>query len=208
MKSIYLSGGMEFKGDLGEGWRRLISPTLEELGYTIYDPTANNSAKIEGLSIEEFYALKENNLDRYKEITRKNIIKADYLDILKSDIVLLYYDESARRGAGTLSEAATAYLLGIPILVVTEYEVKDLPGWLLGEIHAHYKTFKEALNFLSDTEQVDSLLTKCKRYARKDPVVGAIKNYLDKLFSEVKKDVRTSSCGSSCTCSNADIKAV
>lgn len=205
--SVYLSGGMEYKNDLGVGWRQFITPVLESSGYKVFDPAAHNDSKLEGLSIAEFNALKLSNLDRYKDITRKNIIKEDYMDILQSDLMILLYDESARKGAGTLSEASLSYTVGIPILMVTSYAVESIPGWLLAEVYQHYATFDAVLSFLKEKEKVEQLLLKCKQCARKDPVVSAIKDYMANLYSEVSKnDIGTSGCGSSCTCNYAGVK--
>ena len=85
---------------------------------------------------------------------RKHFIETD-LKLIKenSDALIVYYDESARRGAGTVSEAQYAYNMNIPIFLVAEYPTieelhKNVSGWLIALSTAYFKSFEELYDYL------------------------------------------------------------
>jgi len=181
--TVYLSGAIEYAPKDGSGWRKRITPRLKGLGYGVYDPVANNDSKLKML-VEEFNALKLNDVEKYKEVVRDRIILSDYEGIINSDILLAFYDESVQKGAGTLSEVALCYLIGIPVLVITKFKTKDIPGWLLAEIHDSFDNVNELLSFISDKSKVKSLINKCKKYAGGDPIVYDIYKFMGRLFKD------------------------
>lgn len=136
--NIYLSGGMEHSKDLGAGWRAEVSGVLRGMGYFPLDITALD--KKYQAKYGDVYHL---NMDaggdelstlQRKANIRKHFIHAD-LELIKhdSDALIVFYDESVRKGAGTISECQTAYSLDIPIFIVSDWEnwEKEIPGWLL-----------------------------------------------------------------------------
>lgn len=132
--SIYLSGGMQHAVDLGAGWRKEASLVLQGMGYHPIDITELDRKYAELHGNLYFLENKENHL-QFKSNIRQHFIHADLELVIKhSDALIVYYDESVRRGAGTTSEAQVAYNHDIPVFLVSAYEdwVNEVPGWLQG----------------------------------------------------------------------------
>lgn len=132
--SIYLSGGMEHSDDGGAGWRKHCSRQLRTMGYY----------PIDLFQLDELYSQQHGKVFAYpgedyesqlyrKANIRKHFIEADTkLIINDSDALVVYYDQSVRRGAGTIAECQVAFMHDIPVLIVCDWqEWQDaLPGWL------------------------------------------------------------------------------
>ena len=72
-----------------------------------------------------------------------------------SDALIVYYDESVRKGAGTISECQVAYMYDIPIFLVSAWEDwhNEVPGWLQGlttKIFTRFDVLYEYLAALPD----------------------------------------------------------
>lgn len=152
--NIYLSGGMQFAANLGAAWRDISSPILKDMGYFPLDITELDIAynkKYGKLSIPEG----DHDPLLYKANMRKHFIDTD-LKLIEnhSDALIVYYDESARRGAGTVSEAQFAYNLNIPIfLVADEFKTldelhKNVSGWLIALSTKYFLTFQDLYDYL------------------------------------------------------------
>jgi len=130
--NIYLSGGIEKAHDNGSLWRIDLSKQLKQQGYFPIDITALDRAytKEHGKLYTTF---DEDEELRRKANIRKHFVTTD-LELIKndSDAVILYYDESVRLGAGTISEAQFAYLHDIPVFIVSYWQnwKEEVPGWL------------------------------------------------------------------------------
>lgn len=150
--NIYLSGGMEHSVDLGAEWRLVVAEELKKHRYFPLDITALDAAYAEqhGKLYMEFEEGEE--LLRKANI-RKHFIFTD-LELIKNDTdaVLLYYDESVRKGAGTISEAQFAYLLDIPVFVVSAWEDwrSEVPGWLHALSTEIFTSFDDAIKYLAE----------------------------------------------------------
>lgn len=153
--NIYLSGGMQFAANEGAGWRSVVSEGLKGLGYFPLDITALDVeyAKKHGKIYSE-YGDDERGLMLRKANIRKHFVFTD-LELIKndSDALIVYYDESVRRGAGTISECQYAFLHDIPIFIVSAWEdwKKEIPGWL------HALSTKVFTNFGDLFAYMDSL---------------------------------------------------
>jgi len=135
--TVYLSGGMENAENLGAGWREEVTREIQSMGYCSLDITALDLA----------YQAEHGDLFNYvdcddcirvamlrkKAAIRKHFIKADLqLIVNDSDALIVYYDESVRLGAGTISECQVAFNHDIPIFIVNSYlDNTEIPGWLL-----------------------------------------------------------------------------
>ena len=151
--NIYLSGGMQFAQALGAGWRVKTSKKLKEMGFFPLDITELDVAynKEHGKPISP---ANYEDVNEYKAVMRKHFIETD-LKLIEdeSDALIVYYDESARRGAGTVSEAQFAYIKGIPIFLVAEYPTEkelldDVSGWLLSLCTKHFTNFEDLYEYL------------------------------------------------------------
>lgn len=150
--NIYLSGGMQFAKDLGAGWRKEVAQWLKDLGYFPIDIGALDEA----YSSEHGHFLRDINgcepLQRKSNI-RKHFIETDLqLVVNDSDALIVYYDGSARRGAGTVSECMVAYQHDIPIFLVSAWEdwESEVSGWLQALTTKIFTTFYDLHEYLKE----------------------------------------------------------
>lgn len=151
--NIYLSGGMQFAKELGAGWRIETSKKLKEMKYFPLDITELDVAYLKSEGKPLLIPTDKDQLS-YKAHMRKHFIDTD-LKLIKdnSDALIVYYDESARRGAGTVSEAQYAFLLNIPIFLVADYPtIKDMhdniSGWLIALTTKCFTSFDDLYEYL------------------------------------------------------------
>lgn len=151
--NFYLSGGMQFAQNLGAGWRIIASKRLKEMRYFPLDITELDVAYNADHGKPLMPAPGEDPIF-YKANMRKHFIDTDLKLIREnSDALIVYYDESARRGAGTVSEAQYAFNLNIPIFLVGDYPDmdsmhKDISGWLLALTTKYFYNFEDLYTYL------------------------------------------------------------
>jgi hypothetical protein len=136
--NIYLSGGMQFCPPddlLGAKWRTDCSTRLKKMGYFPIDiaelDDAYQAQHSDIMADVRFNAVEN-------EYLRKASIRLHFIDTdLKlitadSDALIVLYDESARRGAGTISECQVAFNNDVPIFVMSAWEdwQNEVPAWL------------------------------------------------------------------------------
>jgi hypothetical protein len=150
--NIYLSGGMEHAKNLGAEWRLVVGDALREHGYFPLDITSLDKAYAaeHGELYSDFGDGERGELLRKANI-RKHFVFTD-LQLIKNDTdaIILYYDESVRKGAGTISEAQYAYLHDIPVFVVSAWDdwKKEVPGWLHALSTKIFTSFDDCINYL------------------------------------------------------------
>lgn len=157
--NVYLSGGMQFATDMGAGWRAKCSERLREMEYFPLDicELDRSYADIHGeLLYDAANISRAVNVAtelQAKSNIRKHFVKAD-LDLIEydSDAVIIYYDESARRGAGTISECQHAYNRDIPIFLISEYEdwANEVPGWLQSLTTRSFVDFESLYHYMEE----------------------------------------------------------
>ena len=90
---------------------------------------------------------------QYKSNFRRHFIYTD-IQLVKndSDALIVYYDESVRRGAGTTSECQEAYDHDIPIFLVSAYQdwATEVPGWLQGLTTKIFVSFDDLYVYLDN----------------------------------------------------------
>jgi hypothetical protein len=154
--SAYLSGGMEYKKNLGAGWRTWLTERLHEMGHDAIDPVKLEAPDEGGIPVQsKLTELKRNgNLDEVRKIVRHSLFRKDMFGIQVADAIVVYYDESVQRGAGTLSEAWEAFREGRPVYLVTDFPVEKIPTWLIGETTAIFPDFDAFLEYLKDENKI------------------------------------------------------
>lgn len=151
--NIYLSGGMQFAQNLGAGWRIDVSKKLKEMKYFPLDITELDVA-YNAKHGKPVLPKPGEEPESYKANMRKHFIETDLKLIREnSDALIVFYDESARRGAGTVSEAQYAFNMNIPIFLVTEHKTMedfyaDVSGWLIALSTAHFISFESLYEYL------------------------------------------------------------
>ena len=158
--NIYLSGGIEKAKNGGADWRKTLSIQLKQQGYFPLDIS----------ELDEAYTKEHGKL--YKDVSeteallrkaniRKHFVHTD-LELIKrdTDAIILYYDESVRLGAGTISEAQVAYLHDIPVFIVSYWEnwEEELPGWLYAVSTKVFTSFDDCMQYMDDLP--DSILKR------------------------------------------------
>ena len=155
--NIYLSGGMEHSDDLGAGWREETSLELRAMGYLPLDITALDK-KYQAKYGDVYHSNMDSDgselstLQRKANI-RKHFIHADLELITQdSDALIVYYDESVRKGAGTISECQVAYNHDIPIFVLSKWNDvnKEIPGWLLALSTKIFTYFDDLYTYMNE----------------------------------------------------------
>ncbi len=152
---FYLSGGMEYKKNLGMGWREWVTLELEKQSHGAINPVKLHEAEEElrlGLPVQEHLTnLKlEGKIEEVRCLVRKVLFRKDMFGIQLADAVIVYYDSSVQRWAGTLSEAWESFREGRPVYMVTDFATKDIPTWLIGETTQIFSDFEELLEYISD----------------------------------------------------------
>lgn len=149
--NIYLSGGMQFAPDgLGADWRRECSKRLKELSYYPIDIAALDLAYSEDHG-HLYRFISDAELLQRKSNIRKHFIETDIALIRNdTDAVIILYDETVRRGAGTTSEVHEAFMLDIPVFLLNTYgDVKEVPGWMQAETTVMFTDWEELYKYFA-----------------------------------------------------------
>jgi len=158
-RSIYLAGAIEKAPDLGATWRNEVSPTLEGLGFKVFNPLKEEStiAKVE--QVKATYESWEDyrnatTVEDYTD-TLRQIVDLD-LDIIayKTDILFVYWDLYVQQGAGTIGEITIARYLGIPVYIICSPDTKlsKIPGWVLGCAHQIFTSLSDGVEYIQENE--------------------------------------------------------
>lgn len=159
---FYLSGGMEYKKNLGTAWRDWLTEKLQELHHDAINPVKLEIAEededgaISGppLQVRLSELKMEGKLNEVRKLVRKTLFRKDMFAIQLADAIVVFYDESVQKGAGTLSEAWEAFREGRPVYLVTEFPMEKVPTWLIGETTAIFKDFESFLDYVKDHSYV------------------------------------------------------
>jgi hypothetical protein len=148
--NVYLSGGMEYASDEGRLWREEMELWLQrELGWTCFNPNHESERFLQLHSPgTDFRDLKRSDPKRFRELVRQ-IVAIDCRAVAEgSDLVICYWDESAKRGAGTKGEITVARYFNKPVYIVTSIAEADIPGWVLGCATEIFPGFDAVRKFL------------------------------------------------------------
>ena len=171
---FYLSGGMEYKEDLGMTWREWLTKALDELDHKPIDPTKLELPGVDGLPVQnQLTQLKlDGKLNEVRKLVRENLFPKDMYGIQLADATVVYYDESVQRGAGTLAEAWESFREGKPVYIVTEFPLAKIPTWLIGESANLFHSFDEFLAYVADENNIIMDMMNSKKTANE--VLGGI----------------------------------
>jgi len=150
-RRVYLSGGMEYAADEGRDWRREMQGWLErELGCTVFNPNVESEKFLAAAGGGvDFRRLKSVDIARYTSIVER-LVTIDCDEIAaRTDFVIVYWDESAQRGAGTKGELTMAHHFKKPVYMVTAVPPDEIPGWVLGCVTRRFHDFESLKEFLS-----------------------------------------------------------
>ena len=145
----YLSGAIEYAPDHGRVWRAAITPFLESIGHSVYDPVRDEKKDLTDDELANFRAWKTADLPRFQQTIRKIIAyDLDWIE-QKTDYIICYWDEHVLKGAGTQAELTFAYRLGIPVYLVTAIPTERVSGWILGCSTEVFSSFQQLQSFFT-----------------------------------------------------------
>lgn len=154
---FYLSGGMEYKKMLGAQWRDWLTEKLEAMRHDAINPVKLENAedsedRENGFPLQTKLTIlkSEGKLNEVRKIVRDSLFRKDMWAIQLADAIIVLYDEAAQKGAGTLSEAWEAFREGVPVYLVTDFPIEDVPTWLIGETTQVFADFDELLEYVKD----------------------------------------------------------
>jgi len=142
MKTIYLAGPIENSPDRGTKWREKYSKRLKRLGFSCINPIDEEN-KISG--INDFNKLKKTDISTYINEMRK-FIKADLEFVEKADIIICKWNGEI--SSGTNGEITYAYKLNKPCYLITQTELRYIPGWFLACFNGVFNNLEDLLEVL------------------------------------------------------------
>jgi hypothetical protein len=150
---VYLSGGMEYAGDHGAGWRDdLENWIVNELGHDVFNPV-NESRKLwpEYFSRSDQKTAKKTEPEVYNVFVRE-IVRRDSEEVAnRADYLICYWDAGAQQGAGTQGEVTIARFFGKPVYLVSALPYEEIPGWIMGCATNMFSSFDRLKSFLIQT---------------------------------------------------------
>jgi hypothetical protein len=132
---VYLAGAMDRVPDRGMHWRDYITPFLQELNITVFNPL--KKAGSVGLEDDITHQLKRDLKlhQKYDELSSvmKTIRSVDLRLVDISDFMIVHLD-IATHPCGTLEEIFLANRQKKPIIIHIEQGKNNCPDWLFGAI--------------------------------------------------------------------------
>lgn len=154
--AVYMSGGMEYKNNLGREWREWLTEELDSFGYSAIDPVKIEPSDENGNLIQaRLMDLKcKGDFAAIRELVQKSLFRKDMFGIQLADMLVVLYDKSVQLGAGTLSEAWESFREGRPVYLVTHFPLEKIPTWLIGETTEIFSNFEDFLSHIKDHDKI------------------------------------------------------
>jgi hypothetical protein len=148
---VYLAGAMDRVPDRGSTWRDKITPPLQALNITVFDPLKKPGNV--GIENEETYKVKQKlkSAKKYDELSQimKTIRAVDLRMVDISDFIIVHLDINTHP-CGTLEEIFLANRQKKPIIIHIEQGKNKCPDWLFGSMpHSlFFDTWMEVMQYL------------------------------------------------------------
>ena len=150
----YLCGAMDRVPDGGEGWRRMITPVLRDIGVGVLDPcnkptdfaeeNAEFRKEVEILKLSRKY-------DKVKSLM-KDVAAIDLRMVDIAHFVIMYMDTNVHM-CGSYHEASIAIQQKKPLLIVCKQGKEYVPNWMYG-VMPHQHMFSDWLQLIDYLGQV------------------------------------------------------
>jgi hypothetical protein len=130
---VYLVGAMDRVSDRGRGWRENITPYLESLGITVYNPLKKPTElgkENEDAFIKKTHLKIGKNYDKLSEMMR-TVRNVDLRLVDISDFIIVNLDLTVHP-CGTYEEIFLANRQKKPIIIHVEQGKQQTPDWLFG----------------------------------------------------------------------------
>lgn len=122
--SVYLAGAIEGAINGGQGWRDEITPLLEQLGFTVYNPLKDTA----NLFVEVAELKQQNKMEEVASL--KWIRDRDLVLVDQSDVIICYLDMD-EKPVGTFEEIFRANEDKKPVLLWIKQPLNSLSSWIL-----------------------------------------------------------------------------
>jgi nucleoside 2-deoxyribosyltransferase len=159
---FYLAGPIQYASDLGVEWRKKATQFLHSLNIGVINPCdkPTDIAKEDENTQSYLQSLKDNKkYDEYSSFI-KEIVSVDLRFVDKSDAILAYISKDVF-SCGTFHETAHAFLQRKPVIIFTDKDISNIPGWMYG--HGNWKMFypslDEALEYIRHIHQDENVET-------------------------------------------------
>ena len=127
---VYLCGAMDRAADGGEGWRKEITPVLENFNMVVINPI---NKPIHGYDESKEFIVERRQYKKNRQfekiVEHKRIRSADLRLVDISDLLIVYLNMD-ERPFGTIEEIVTANRSKKPVLVWVEGGLENAPDWL------------------------------------------------------------------------------
>lgn len=160
---VYLVGAMDRVADRGKGWRENITPFLEELGVTVFNPLTKPSEigkEDENSFLKKIELKTAKNYEELSEIM-KIIRNVDLRLVDISDFIIVNLDLDTHP-CGTYEEIFLANRQKKPIIVHVQQGKEHCPDWLFGclpheLIFSDWNEIKIYLKYVNSYNSINSL---------------------------------------------------
>lgn len=147
-KKVYLAGGMEYAPD-GKSWRDQAVEVLKQHNIRAWEPYKEEAKIFKGKEAPVNMIKKLDKHDDFESlhIIMRRIVRLD-LEVVSTEIdaVLVKYDPSVLRGAGTHAEISVATFLGVPVHAwLDNLTLREVPTWAIGCFDTVSYTFSDAI---------------------------------------------------------------
>lgn len=164
---VYLAGAMDRVPDRGTTWRGNITPFLESLGITVFNPIIKPTDI--GLEDHDTHSIKTKLKanKRYDELSSmmKTIRAVDLRMVDISDFLIVNLDISVHP-CGTLEEIFLANRQKKPIIIHMVQGKEHTPDWLFGTIPHQmiFSTWEEIKSYLIHIDSSENIETHKRWY--------------------------------------------
>ena len=159
---VYLAGAMDRVVDRGTTWRENITPFLQKLGATVFNPIKKPCSEGQEDHIVHLHKLHLKKTAQYDELSKvmKTIRCVDLRLVDISDFLVVNLDMDVHP-CGTYEEIFLANRSKKPVIIHIEQGKSQAPDWLFGTI-PHEMIFsswiqvKDYLDHINSSSSIDS----------------------------------------------------
>ena len=148
-KKVYLAGGMEFAED-GKSWRNQSVIELARAGIDTWEPYEEEAKMFdEHESPVNIIKLLDKEKDYLRLHQMMHTIVCMDLKVVSEEVdaLMVKYDQSVLKGAGTHAEISVATMNTIPVHAwIDGLTLQEIPTWAIGCFSTISFTFEETIN--------------------------------------------------------------
>lgn len=164
---VYLAGAMDRVPDRGNGWRDQITPFLDSLDITVFNPIKKPTILGQEDEITHKLKSKLKKENRYDELSllMKTIRSVDLRLVDISDFLIVNLDLDIHP-CGTYEEIFWANRQKKPIIIHMVQGKENAPDWLFGTIPHQmiFSSWDDIKNYLNDIHKTEDIVSYNRWY--------------------------------------------